>query len=214
MGAGSLDELIRPVQTDEEVTVAANIIAGAFGGLAATEWLVPEPGERMHRLSAVFAIQVAHAVTSGSAVHLLDQALSGPGSRSAGMGTAIWIDRTREVPEPKEYESRLRSAAGPHVERFLTLDRLFDEHHPTQAHHHLAFLAALPQGTGIGTALLQRYHAHLDAEGIAAYLEASSVDSVHLYRKHGYRLHGDPFGLPNGALFYPMWREPGAGDRA
>lgn len=213
MSARSLREQIRLVRTDADITIAANIVAGAFSSLEATEWLVPEPKERMHRLPAVFEITLAHAARTGGVVHLLDEAISGQGCPRAGMGTAVWIDRTREVPEPDEYELRLRSAAGPYAERFLSLDRLFDEHHPRDPHHHLAFLAALPQGNGIGSALLRRYHAYLDAEGIAAYLEASSLKSVSLYRRHGYRLSSRPFGLPNRALFYPMWRDPMVGDR-
>lgn len=214
MSERSLREQIRPVQTDSDITIAANIVAGAFNALDATEWLVPESKERPHRLPAVFEITIAHAVRTAGAVHLLDETTGAQDSRGAGMGTAVWIDRTRQATEPDDYEPRLRAAAGPYAPRFLALDRLFDKHHPTDPHHHLAFLAALPQGHGIGSTLLRHHHAHLDTEGIPAYLEASSLQSVNLYRKHGYRPLGQPFGLPNKALFYPMWRTPMAGDRA
>jgi hypothetical protein len=53
-------------------------------------------------------------------------------------------------------------------------------------HHHLALLAVSPahQHRGPGTAGSRR-----------------------LYARHGYRA-GEPFQLPDGAPFWPMWREP------
>ena len=41
------------------------------------------------------------------------------------------------------------------------------------------------------------------------FLEASSTGSRDLYARHGYELLGEPYAAPNGALFWPMWREPG-----
>ena len=40
-----------------------------------------------------------------------------------------------------------------------------------------------------------------------AYLEASSPRSRDLYAQHGY-LAGEPFRVPDGTPFWPMWREP------
>lgn len=214
MGVRSLREQIRVVQTDAKIALAAEVVAGAFAGLAATEWLIPDPGERVHRLREVFAVTIAHAAQRGGVVYLLEDRVGEDGAGShLGLGAGVWIARTRRGGEPPRYQSRVRSAAGPYAERFLALDRLFEDRHPAGAHHHLVFLAALPHGQGIGSALLRRHHAHLDAEGIPAYLEAASQDSVRLYRTHGYRPFGKPFGLPNRALFYPMWRPPMAGGR-
>ncbi|HST86295.1 MAG TPA: GNAT family N-acetyltransferase, partial [Kineosporiaceae bacterium] len=76
--------------------------------------------------------------------------------------------------------------------------------------HHLALLAVQPthQRRGIGRELLRHHHEILEREQIPAYLEASSEDSRRLYVDHGYRDLGKPFTLPNGATFYPMWRDP------
>ena len=90
------------------------------------------------------------------------------------------------------------------------LDALFDQHHPTDPHHHLAFLAVHPdqQGQGLGSALLADYHARLDQRGVAAYLEASCERNRDLYLRHGYRPMGEPFRLPDGPPMWPMWRPP------
>ncbi|MGI5147232.1 GNAT family N-acetyltransferase [Plantactinospora sp. CA-294935] len=123
----------------------------------------------------------------------------------------MWFDRSSPIPPPGDYERRLTAACGPCTERFATLDKLFDTHHPTEAHHHLAFLAVTPdkQCTGRGTALLQHYHARLDRIGMPAYLEASSSGSRDLYARLGY-VGREAFQLPNGSKFYPMWRPPTA----
>jgi predicted N-acetyltransferase YhbS len=79
-------------------------------------------------------------------------------------------------------------------------------------HHYLAFLGVAPelQGHGIGSGLLNHHHARLDAQGLPAYLEASTERSRDLYLRHGYTLTGDaPLVLPdNGPPIWPMWREP------
>ncbi|HEX5493068.1 MAG TPA: GNAT family N-acetyltransferase [Mycobacteriales bacterium] len=90
---------------------------------------------------------------------------------------------------------------------------MFEAHHPSEPHHYLAFLAVRPerQGAGLGSALLRHHHARLDRTGVAAYLEASSPRSRELYLRHGYRPRGEPFTVPDGTPFWPMWRTPSAG---
>ncbi|GAA1295181.1 hypothetical protein GCM10009609_75800 [Pseudonocardia aurantiaca] len=75
---------------------------------------------------------------------------------------------------------------------------------------HLAFLGVHPdrQGGGLGGRLLAERLARADADGLPAYLEASSARSVPLYERHGFRLLGDPVSLPDGPSVQPMWREP------
>lgn len=174
--------------------MVAELIATAFAGLEAVPYLVPEPAERVGVLTANFRIFVEYAMEHGE-VDVIDE----------GPAAAVWIARTAELPEPPDYDERLAEATGECVDRFRVLDALFDKHHPHEPHHHLAFLAVHPehQGRGMGTALLDHHHATLG--GVAAYLEASSTRSRDLYLRHGYQLR-TPFALPNGALFWPMWR--------
>lgn len=182
-----------------DVAAAAELIAEAFHPLPAAAWLVPDPSVRSSMLAGQFAILVAHALRYGS-VHWT-------GDRR---GVAVWFDRTGPAPEPPDYERRLAAACGDATPRFQTLDELLDKHHPADpGHHHLAFLAVTPaaQGGGLGSALLRHHQAHLDAHGIPAYLEASSERGRDLYAGHGYR-SGEPFRLPDGTPFWPMWRPP------
>lgn len=177
----------------------AELIAEAFESLAVAHWLVPDPAFRRAVLAADMTILVEHALAFGHVDLTQD--------RSA---TAVWFRRgTEPVPPPPEYERRLAAACEPWTDRFRILDAVFQAHQPRVPHHHLAFLAVLPgrQGTGLGSALLHHHHEYLDRHRVPAYLEASSVRSRNLYRRHGYRA-GPQFTLPDGPPLWPMWREP------
>ncbi|MEU1724182.1 GNAT family N-acetyltransferase [Nonomuraea sp. NPDC005692] len=174
----------------------AELIATAFARLPAASYLVPEPAGRHEIMVADFLILVSHAIEHGE-VDLLDE----------GRAVAVWLTHTADapLPEPPDYDRRLAAATGRWADRFRLLDELFERHHPEPPYHHLAFLAVHPdhQGRGLGSALLRRHHALLD--GAPAYLEASSARSRDLYARHGYQAE-EPFALPDGTLFWPMWR--------
>jgi ribosomal protein S18 acetylase RimI-like enzyme len=216
MGVPSQHHRIRSATGTLDVDLAAGIVAEAFTVLQASAWLVPQPGHRRDVLARVFTIVIAHALDHGR-IDLLTgpTTMAGPDGTMPVVGTpvvgaAVWFHREYPFPPPPDYTERLRQAAGSHAARFEALDDLFDEHQPDEPHHHLALLAVLPdyQRSGIGGELLRHHQSLLDADQIPAYLEASSHDSRRLYLEHGYRSHGAPFTVPNGAAFHPMWREP------
>jgi GNAT superfamily N-acetyltransferase len=187
---------VRDATPDEAVRVADRI-AEAFTDLAAAQWLVPDQAERRDVLRGNFRIIVEHAFEYGLVNVLQD--------RSA---VAVWIFADQHPPPPPtNYDQRLAAACGPYTDRFVALDKLFDEHHPGDPHHHLAFLAVDPalRRTGRGTALLRHHHAQLDAGRMPGYLEASSTESRDLYARHGYEAR-EPFTLPDDTPFWPMWR--------
>lgn len=186
--------------TSADSALAADRIAEAFTDLAATAWLVPDPAHRRHVLRDNFRIFVDHALDHGE-VHLA----------AGGAGVAVWLFAEADIPPPPDYDRRLAEACGDYVSRFATLDKLFEANHPYEPHHHLAFLAVRPghQRAGVGTALLDHHHAHLAAHGLPAYLDASSPGSRDLYARHGYEVR-DPFTLPDGTPFWPMWRPASA----
>ncbi|RZU74647.1 acetyltransferase (GNAT) family protein [Micromonospora kangleipakensis] len=182
-----------------ETRAVAERIAWAFHHLDVTRWLVPDEAKREAVLADNFEILVDHAMRHGI-VH-------GTADRSA---VAVWFPQAGEpAPPPADYDARLAAACGEWTPRFQHLDELFEANHPHADHHHLAFLAVAPQrqGSGLGSALLRHHHAVLDAEGVRGYLEASSERSRDLYARHGYRA-AEPFRLPDGSAFHPMWRDP------
>lgn len=183
----------------DEARAVAELIAAAFEPLAAVSWLVPEPGVRRRVMAGNFLIYVEHALAHGLVYVTADRS-----------GAAVWFPRDGEpLPGPDDYDARLTAACGVFTDRFRILDKLLETHHPDAPHHHLAFLAVDPdrQGDGTGTALLRHHHARLDELGLPAYLEASCERSRDLYLRHGYQA-SEPFRLPDGTPFWPMWRPP------
>lgn len=198
---GNLPIICRAVATDADWI--SNLIGEAFHPLDVAHWLVPDPQRRAQILPANFRIHIQHALMVGQVHATADR-----------VAVAVWLPRDddRPLPEPLNYQQRLAAACGEATERFRQLDELFDRHHPAEPHHHLAFLAVKPgrQRQGLGSALLRHHHAHLDATGVGAYLDASSAESRNLYLRHGYQVRPAPFHLPDGTPMWPMWRPPAA----
>lgn len=82
--------------------------------------------------------------------------------------------------------------------------------HPHVPHAHLVFLgvAQAAQGRGVGSAILKRTLADVDAQGLPAYLETTTARNVALYERHGFAVTHE-FDLPN-LHFWTMLRAPRA----
>jgi GNAT superfamily N-acetyltransferase len=178
----------------------SKLLTDAFLISPVGDWLISDVGVRRKVYLPYFEIFVRHSLDHG--IVDITEDLT---------GIAIWQPRADDTPPPDDYDERLEQATGRWVEQFRSLDRAFDRQHPHGTfHHHLAFLGVLPgeQSRGIGSALLRHHHAVLDAEGIPAYLEASTSRSRDLYLRHDYQQWG-VFHLPDdGPPLWPMWRNP------
>ena len=194
----------------------AGIIAEAFHDLPVSPWLVPDSAERARVYPAYFHVQVETSIAQGVVYEASAGGDAGAG-RVAGDAVAVWLPMTGGHHEPPaDYDERLVAACGPTVDQFRALEARMAQLHPEPPHHYLALLAVHPkyQGTGLGSALLNHHHALLDTDGLPAYLEASSPRSRDFYRRHGYRPHGGPLVMEDGAppetgpAMWPMWRDP------
>jgi GNAT superfamily N-acetyltransferase len=195
--------------TADDVTDIAELIAVAFFALDVSAWLIPNDAARIRPLIADFRIWVEHALEHGE-IHLIDQVFDD--NNRFPIAAAVWFPLlTGPMPLPENYETRLFDACGPATSRFQVLDEHFDDTHPDEfPHHYLAYLATRPgrRNGGLGTALLQHHHGHLDHKRFPAFLHASCDRSRRLYERHGYLPRGDPFYLPDGGPpMWPMWRE-------
>ncbi len=88
--------------------------------------------------------------------------------------------------------------------------RMEGRHPPEPPHWYLAIMGVDPrwQGKGLGSKLMQPALETLDAQGMPAYLEASTPRSRALYERHGFAVTGE-FNLPSGGpTLWQMWREP------
>ncbi len=77
---------------------------------------------------------------------------------------------------------------------------------PAVEHSHLGPIGVLPefQHCGVGTQLMQHYCQAIEAQGLAAYLEADKAQNVSFYQQFGFRVvdETDILGVRN----YFMWR--------
>ncbi|MEV6600868.1 GNAT family N-acetyltransferase [Actinoplanes sp. NPDC051346] len=185
--------------TAAEIPAVGRLIGQSFDHLPQNRSLVPDEGERLAVMTAFFRL-LSESAHEGGAVDVVEDA----SGRLAA--TAVWFDRTRDLPEIPAYEERLGALAGRWMPQFEALDELLEKHHPQEPHWHLAFLAVDPahQGAGLGSALMRHTHDRLD---VPTYLEATNADNVRLYRRRGYT-DMSPFDirLPDGTPFFRMWR--------
>jgi GNAT superfamily N-acetyltransferase len=190
---------VAPVDT-EEIT---DLVAAAMWDGPVARWLHPDPDVRRRQGSEYFGIFVEHAVRYGEVYATAD---ADTGRLS---GVALWFPLTSLIPPPVDYDARMKEVAGSAFDRVRELDAALDAHHPLEPHHYLAILAVRPdrQNRGIGSALLDRHHARLDAAGLPAYLEANHPRNRDLYLRHGY-VSRAAIRLPDGPPVWPMWRSP------
>jgi GNAT superfamily N-acetyltransferase len=187
------------VSGSDHLAVAA-MLADAFNELPTARWLADDPEERRRAVRGQFELLAEHALAHGGVITAGDLD-----------GAVVWFDHTTEPAPVPKYEERLLAACGEHTDRFHHLDRVMEEHHPSDPHHYVALVGVREalRGNGIASAMLRRHTEVLDREGIPAYLEAVSPETAKLYATLGFQAHGEPYGLePQGPYLYPMWRPP------
>ncbi|WP_179266559.1 MULTISPECIES: GNAT family N-acetyltransferase [Asanoa] len=163
------------------------------------DWLIADRGTRRAVYERCFTLVLDHAFENGIVQTTADLT-----------AVALWYPTMEPAPDDPDFEARLEQAAGEYFQRYAIKMVTTAPHHPTDPHHHLAFLGVEPerQGEGIGTVLLREYLGVLDSTGTAAYLEATNPRNRALYQRHGF-VSADPVYLPEGPPLWPMWR-PGS----
>lgn len=199
------DLTIRTAESPADVAAVAELIALSFDDLRPNRYLVPDPERRRAIMAGYFGLAAEQAAGGAGEVHLLERG-------GELVATAVWFDRTGpETPFP-DYEERLRQIVPVEMlPRFEHLDKTLDENHPGDPHFHLAFVAVHPdhQGQGHGTRLVEGVHQRLDANGVAAFLEATNEANQALYRRLGY-VDVVTVTMEDGTPFHHMWRNPAA----
>lgn len=188
--------LRRAVANDTDTLSAT--LAEAFYQDPVMSWCYPDTSERATILPAAFRV-------------VLDAAMPHGGVETADEGAAasIWIPPEAEI-DGERLAADLGAVSGPYKERALILMGLLDEHHPTdEAHQYLFVLGTRTarQSHGLGSALLRSVLARCDADGVPAYLEATSERNRSLYERHGFEVV-EVLRLPGGPALWCMWRAP------
>jgi GNAT superfamily N-acetyltransferase len=199
------------------------LLAAAFHDEPVSRWLQPDPATRVETgpgtLAGLFAGFTAEAMVTGTVDLLFDRDYDhGP------VATALWFDRTIpaapndvDTQSDGQRDGAVSAGDGAGVGvfdertggRWGQFERALSRPSPGAGHAYLMVMGVHPdhQGRGLGTRLLRRRLAVLDADRTPAYLEATGPASRALYARHGYRDHGQPLHLPDGGpCVWPMWR--------
>ena len=180
----------------DEIPRLAQTFASAFSADPIFMWLTPERN-RLERLRRFFARQLKDTFEHGGVVTSED-----------GSGAAIWLPPDKwKVPIPtliKSTPTAMR-AFGMRLPRLLGSLTIIEKKHPEDPPHwYLEFLGTRRdvQRKGVGSAVIGLMLDRCDAEGIPAYLEASSPENVPFYARNGFEVREEVQlkGAPN-----PVW---------
>jgi GNAT superfamily N-acetyltransferase len=186
-----------------EAPPAAAALAAAFREDPVMSWLFPRPDRRAAVLRDGFELFLRRVWLEHDQCFTTGQIA----------GAACWLPPGHwHLPAARKLAllPSLLRIARERAPRFVRLLALVERKHPRAQHWYLVALGVEPaaQGTGLGSRLMYPVLSRCDAEGIPAYLEASSPRNRALYERHGFEV-SEELELPaGGPPIWLMWREP------
>ena len=194
---------VRPVRS-LEIGRLSRALTQAFWDDPVFEWFWPRPKHRLARIERFFRAIALERLTLPHGHVYTTEALA---------GGALWVppgEAGSSASETLEMLPEVLRSSGRHVVRSLRGQAAFESHHPHEDHWYLMFVGVAPEwrGMGLGTALMQSVLDRADAEGMPAYLDATSPRNRRLYERHGFDVT-EEYRLPGGGPpLWSMWRDP------
>jgi ribosomal protein S18 acetylase RimI-like enzyme len=107
-------------------------------------------------------------------------------------GAALWLPPGVHPDENAMISLLQRTIAEKHQQNVFAFLEQMDNYHPAEPHWYLPMIGVDPahQHQGYGSALLQHALLACDSDHKPAYLESSSLKSIPLYERHGFKLLG------------------------
>ena len=188
---------------DADVRAMAVVLARAFHDDPAFTWVLRGDRGRMRILERGFELFLRRVWLEQEETY----------TTAGTVAVSAW-----ELPEqwkpPVGQQLRLLPAMARvfkrHLPRVLKALTVLEGKHPREPHYYLAFIGVDPdwQGRGLGGAVLAPVLERCDAEGMPAFLEASTPRNRALYERHGFTVM-EEFTLGRGAPpQWRMWRMP------
>lgn len=190
-----------------DLDVLAEALCDAFVDEAGLNYWLRQGEEKDRARREFFDAAVADAVHPERELWIAE-------AGGACLGGAIWLGPGKKaydfslMDQLKLAPMMLRIAGFSGMMKGFDLAEKLMEQHPREPHAHLAFIgvASAAQGRGVGSEILKRTLAPLDAAGVTAYLETTTERNVALYQRHGFEVTGE-VALP-GLLMWTMTRLP------
>jgi len=131
-----------------------------------------------------------------------------------GLAAAAWIPPYSPLSSPSILDDLrmlptiLRLTGLPRLARGAAMAAAMAEGHPDQPCFYLAFIAVAPrlQGAGLGSLLLERTLARVDAAQAGAYLENSNPRNLKLYERAGFSVTREIIARRDAPPLFAMWR--------
>ena len=191
-----------------DVEACAHVLAAAFQDDPGTMVYEPDPDRRREILPAFFRTFVAASLAEDG-----DLVVSG----DPVSGVASWFGPDRHGPTPDAmgangFAEVLALSGSEASQRLLAMVGEIEAQHEQLtdgAHLRLEFYGVVPehQGSGIGSALIDRGHRRADELDLRCYLETFAEPNVRFYQRRGYEVVGE-FIVGDGVRGYGMLREP------
>lgn len=178
-------------------------LAAAFADDPVLAWLIPDSAARPKRLEGFFRLELNGVVLPAGRV----LAVQGNTGALLELPPGAWRMPFRaQLPHAAAF-TRVFGRRLPHAFALITK---MERRHLREPHYYIPYVGVAPdaQGRGLGTALLRQTLDRCDAEGLPAYLEATSESNAILYERLGFK-HLGPFTLASSPPIWPMRRPPG-----
>lgn len=154
-----------------------DVLLEAFYNDPAARWMYPGDFDYLNNFPEFVRIFGGKAFGCGTA----------DGSSELG-AVALWLPPGVQ-PDEEPLMSLLRSTvAQTNQEAMFSVFKQMGSFHPAELHWYLPLIGVDPveQGKGLGSALLAHALRRCDRQGLPAYLEATNLRNVALYRRHGF----------------------------
>jgi GNAT superfamily N-acetyltransferase len=154
-------------------------LAQAFVEDPIFSWLMPDERRRETRLRRFFAVELRRLV--------LPRGIAWTSGELAGAALALPPGAWSTPPHVALLQGR---CFGMRLHRPTGLLAMIERRHLRAPHYYFAYIGVAPeaQGHGLGSRLMGPTLERCDADGLPAYLEASSERNAALYERLGFRL--------------------------
>jgi GNAT superfamily N-acetyltransferase len=201
--AGQTDppHVIERAAEAEDLPIVAACLASAFyEDPLWGRWTFPDEARRRRDLLPFMSLQVQLGAAQGWVAMTAD-----------GESVAIWTPPGASYGSPEQEPligEVLGRLFGARASAIHELFKQFEEHTPAGHFYHLEWWAThrAHAGHGLGSALLRKNFARVDAEHLPSYLESTNPVNLPRYESFGFRSIGE-FAPPGGPTITTMWRE-------